>query len=206
MLSGSVPPFSCSDRIASFPLQFQRKMYCNDREDRKSKRNFRNLSLFAYNTFGPSIWSSRSTITSADFCLSISMSRNIDSSIADKQNSPGNANSPSRLCLQHMRSHFPYRYWTLKIFDLSSSVIASCGSCSSGQRFACSFLQISSRDEHPCRPANTCPCRLCKELPSSNECALPGAQKKSLTLWSGSSTPTFRVPRELEPASSPRTR
>src|SRR3989338_4726204 len=29
-----------------------------------------------------------------------------------------------------------------------------CASCSSGQRFACGFLQIPSHDRHPCRPAN----------------------------------------------------
>jgi hypothetical protein len=32
-------------------------------------------------------------------------------------------------------------------------------SCSSGQCFAFSFLQISPRDEHPCRSANYSPCR-----------------------------------------------
>ncbi|MBS8232585.1 hypothetical protein DYI41_16815 [Marinobacter salarius] len=31
-------------------------------------------------------------------------------------------------------------------------VTASCGSCSSGQCFACSFLQIPPRDGHPCGP------------------------------------------------------
>ena len=40
-----------------------------------------------------------------------------------------------------------------------------CGSCSSGQRFACGFLQILPHDSHPCRSANTSPCRVCKELP-----------------------------------------
>ena len=29
-----------------------------------------------------------------------------------------------------------------------------CDFCSSGQRFACGFLQIPPRDGHPCRPAN----------------------------------------------------
>ncbi|WP_340676990.1 hypothetical protein, partial [Paraglaciecola sp.] len=31
--------------------------------------------------------------------------------------------------------------------------------CSSGQCFAFDFLQISPRDEHPCRSANYSPCR-----------------------------------------------
>jgi len=35
------------------------------------------------------------------------------------------------------------------------------GFCSSDQRFACSFLQIPSRDGHPCCSANSSPCRAC---------------------------------------------
>ena len=34
-----------------------------------------------------------------------------------------------------------------------------CDSCSSGQCFACGFLQIPPRDGHPCRPANCSPYR-----------------------------------------------
>ena len=34
-----------------------------------------------------------------------------------------------------------------------------CDSCSSGQRFACGFLQILPHDRHPCRSANRSPCR-----------------------------------------------
>src|SRR5215469_7979908 len=51
-------------------------------------------------------------------------------------------------------------------------------SCSSGQRFACGFLPIPSRDGHRCRSANTSPCRVCRGLPPLSECALPGAPKK----------------------------
>jgi hypothetical protein len=39
-----------------------------------------------------------------------------------------------------------------------------CASCPSGQRFACGFLQIPPHDGHPCRPANTSPCRVCSGL------------------------------------------
>jgi hypothetical protein len=49
-------------------------------------------------------------------------------------------------------------------------------SCSSGQRFAFSFLPIPSRDGHRCRSANTSPCRACRGLSPPSECALPGAQ------------------------------
>ena len=34
-----------------------------------------------------------------------------------------------------------------------------CDFCSSGQCFACGFLQIPPRGGHPCRPANRSPCR-----------------------------------------------
>ncbi len=51
-------------------------------------------------------------------------------------------------------------------------------SCSSGQRFAYSFLQIPPRDGHPCRSANTSPCRVCRGLSPPSECALPGAPKR----------------------------
>jgi hypothetical protein len=51
-------------------------------------------------------------------------------------------------------------------------------SCSSGQRFAHSFLRIPSRPGHPCRSANTSPCRVCGGLSPLSGCALPGAPKK----------------------------
>ena len=35
-----------------------------------------------------------------------------------------------------------------------------CDFCSSGQCFACGFLQIPPRDGHPCRSANRSPCRV----------------------------------------------
>ena len=41
------------------------------------------------------------------------------------QISPSNAHPPSRLCPPHIRTSFPYRYWTLKILALSSSLHAS---------------------------------------------------------------------------------
>jgi len=53
-----------------------------------------------------------------------------------------------------------------------------CDSYSSGQRFACGFLQIPPHGEHPCRPANSSPCRVCRGLAPPSECALPGAPIK----------------------------
>ena len=45
-------------------------------------------------------------------------------------------------------------------------------SCSSGQRFASGFLQIRSRPRHPCRAANSSPCRASGGLspPSGARC------------------------------------
>src|SRR5215813_8444223 len=53
-----------------------------------------------------------------------------------------------------------------------------CDFCSSGQRFACGFLQIPPRDGHPCRPANDSPCRVRRRLSLPSKSALPGAHKK----------------------------
>ena len=56
-------------------------------------------------------------------------------------------------------------------------------SCSSGQRFAFGFLQIRSRPRHPCRSANSSPCRASRGLTPPSECALPGAQKENGLQW-----------------------
>jgi hypothetical protein len=50
-------------------------------------------------------------------------------------------------------------------------------SCSSGQRFASGFLQIRSRPRHPCRSANSSPCRASRGLSPPSKCALPGAHR-----------------------------
>jgi hypothetical protein len=57
-----------------------------------------------------------------------------------------------------------------------------CDFCSSGQRFACGFLQIPPRDGHPCRPANDSPCRVRRRLSLPSRSALPGAQKQGQAL------------------------
>jgi hypothetical protein len=74
-----------------------------------------------------------------------------------------------------------------------------CDFCSSSQCFAFSFLQIPSRDGHPCRSANRSPCRADSGLsPPSHPAtttvtetapvkalrAMPGAPKKKTTLTS----------------------
>lgn len=69
-----------------------------------------------------------------------------------------------------------------------------CDFCSSGQCFACGFLQIPPRGGHPCRSASGSPCRVHRGLappshPASTTCtgtapvkalrAMPGAPQKS---------------------------
>src|SRR5215468_2635656 len=66
-------------------------------------------------------------------------------------------------------------------------------SCSSGPRFAYGFLQIPPHDGHPCRSANTSPCRVCRGLSPPSECALPGAPiEKARTGMSGPLTTEIR--------------
>src|SRR6185437_16732806 len=62
-------------------------------------------------------------------------------------------------------------------------------SCSSGQRFAFSFLQISPRGGHPCCSANTSPCRVCRGLSPPSECALPGAPTRRPPVRAASLSP-----------------
>ncbi len=95
--------------------------------------------------------------------------------MATGQISPGNAHSPSHLCPPHLRPHLPYRYRTLKSLAFSSRRDRLiCDFCSSGQCFAFGFLQIPPRGGHPCRSANSSPCRVCRGLAPPSECALPG--------------------------------
>ena len=75
-----------------------------------------------------------------------------------------------------------------------------CDFCSSSQRFACGFLQIPPRSGHPCRPAKSSSCQVCRGLSPPSECALPGApRKKPRGAW------LFNLasPRGFEPLYSP---
>ena len=101
--------------------------------------------------------------------------------MARMQISPGIAHSPSRLCLSDLRHSVLYKYWALVIMDTSPRYAASSASCTSGQRFAFGFLQIRSRPRHPCRSANSSPCRASRGLAPPSKCALLGAPKKNAT-------------------------
>src|SRR5579871_4244910 len=68
------------------------------------------------------------------------MSCNLGSLAAGHQLSPGIAHPPSRLCLSDLRSVVPCKYRALTFPAVSPQRPASSASCSSGQRFARSFL------------------------------------------------------------------
>ena len=51
-------------------------------------------------------------------------------------------------------------------------------SCSSDQHFACGFLQIPPYDGHPCRSANTSPCRVCRGTFTSKSSSPPPQRVK----------------------------
>jgi hypothetical protein len=115
---------------------------------------------------------------SADFCRSISTPFDVGSYIADRQISPGNAQTPSHLYLSRLRPMLSVSVWDFRVLCLliqhGRHIRAG---CSSGQCFACSFLQMPPRGRHPCRSASSSPDRVCKGLAPSSVCALPGAQK-----------------------------
>ncbi len=62
---------------------------------------------------------------SADSCRSIPPPLDGGSTMANRQVSPANAHSPSRLCPPHLRPRSPYRYRTLSRFAFSSGAAAS---------------------------------------------------------------------------------
>jgi hypothetical protein len=129
-------------------------------------------------TFGPSLRLREATTAAADFWRLIPAPLDAGSPKASRQISPGITHSLSRLCLSDLHHGVPCKYWALRKLARSPTVKPLSASCSSGQRFAYSFLQIPPRDGHPCRSANTSPCRVCRGLTPPSECALPGAQTK----------------------------
>src|SRR5262249_45407698 len=114
----------------------------------------------------------RPTMPSADFCHLIAPPLGVASTRQDGR-SPRllPAASTSKLSVQVL----DFEEYCLLI-QLCRLI---CGFCSSGQRFAHSFLRIPPRDGHPCCSANDSPCWVRRGLSPPNERALPGAQYKS---------------------------
>ncbi len=71
-----------------------------------------------------------------------------------------------------------------------------CDFCSSGQCFACGFLQIPPHGGHPCRPANRSPCRAGRGLAPPNH---PTATTTVETALFKRYTPCLAHPKKAEP-------
>ncbi len=144
--------------------------------------------------FSPSTAGERPTMASADFCCPIPH--------PFESGSHWQSSRPPRV----MRATFPLMpaaYTSTvsvqvpgfeNICLLTHRDRLVCDSCSSGQWFAFSFLQIPLRSGHPCRSANRSPCRAGSGLappghPTTTTCvgiapvkalrAMPGAQKRA---------------------------
>ena len=98
-------------------------------------------------------------MASADFCCPIPTPRDVGSQLQDSR--------PPRVMrvtftLMPAASTSAVSVYVLGFEDsclLTHGDRLLCGFCSSGQRFACGFLQIPPRGGHPCRPANRSPYR-----------------------------------------------
>jgi len=75
--------------------------------------------------------------------------------MAGEQASQGKARDLPPIYPPHLLPHLLDSYWASSFMALSPRCgCLICGSCSSGQEFAYSFLQIPPHDEHPCCSAN----------------------------------------------------
>ena len=119
------------------------------------------------------------TMASADFCKRISTPFDVDST--------WHACRSPRVLRTHLHAYarriyvaaFRASIGLRRYLPAHPAAPPLSASCTSGQRFAFGFLRIRSRPRHPCRSANTSPCRVCRGLSPPSTCALPGAPKKS---------------------------
>ena len=100
------------------------------------------------------------TMASADFWQSFPTPLDVSSTQADRQISPGIAHSPSAYARRIYVTVFRASIGLCIYWPAYPTAPPLSASCSSGQPFAYSFLQIPPRDGHPCRSANTSPCRV----------------------------------------------
>jgi hypothetical protein len=118
-------------------------------------------------------------MASADFCKRLRGPLDPRSTAARLQISPGIAHPSSRLCASDIRHRVPYMYWALHLFACSPHGAASIRFLFVAPALCFRLPSDSRSPETPLPFANTCPCRLCRGLAPPNECALPGAQKKT---------------------------
>ncbi len=110
-------------------------------------------------TFGPSARSDEPTMPSADFCRFIPPPHD-GSSTRQTSRSPRVMRATFTLVPAAYTSTLSVQVSGVKgICLLTQYGRLICDSCSSGQCFAYSFLQILPHGRHPCRSANRSPCR-----------------------------------------------
>ena len=93
------------------------------------------------------------TLASADFGQPIPTPYDVGSTQGRLTDLPEQDARPSRLCLSDLRRSVPCEFRALTIWVASPATPPLSASCSSGQRFAYSFLQIPNHSGHPCRSA-----------------------------------------------------
>ena len=148
--------------------------------------------------FSPSVSGNQPTMASADFCTPIPTPYDA-SSQRQEYRSP-----------KVMRVTFPLipaAYTTTVSVQVSgfedNGLLTHCDcllcdSCSSGQCFAFSFLQIPPRDGHPCRSANRSPCRADSGLsppshPASTTCTGTAPVGATRHTWRTTKKPPLRA-------------
>ena len=99
--------------------------------------------------------------------------------LSGRKVSPGNARSPSHLCLPHLHGSFPCKYWALMTMDILPRTNASYEvpvRQTSDLPKASFRLSLASL---PLPSANTSPYRVYRGLSPPSNCAMPGAPQKS---------------------------
>ena len=104
-----------------------------------------------------------------------------------RETSPGKNAVFLSMCLPHLLPAISSSYWTLSCTAPLSSLPALCDFCSSGQRFAYTFLQIPPHDGHPWCSAVSFPLlgRIRNFHPLAT-CAARRTQKRSLAFYTSS--------------------
>ena len=96
--------------------------------------------------------------------------------------SPSLTHPPSRLCLSDLRHSVPCKCRALTICAASPRGAASYPlPVRQASALPSGFLQIRSYPRHPCRSANSSPCRASRGLSPPSRCALPGTPTKTAT-------------------------
>ena len=109
---------------------------------------------------------SPTNMTSADFCIPIPTPYDVGSPMAGQVDRPPRVRHATFTLMPAAYTH-PRSVQLSGFRDnclLTPRISLICDFCSSGQRFACGFLQIPPHDGHPCRPANSSRCRACRGL------------------------------------------